>query len=42
VSWCDIGIDAATVALYADTTTPAERTWGLRSYESPSTDPKPG
>jgi general secretion pathway protein G len=28
--------------LYADTTTPAERTWGLRSYESPPTDPKPG
>ena len=28
--------------LYADTTTPAERTWGLRGYESPPTDPKPG
>jgi len=28
--------------LYADTTTPAERTWGLRSYESPPTEPKPG
>src|SRR5437773_7912571 len=26
--------------LYADTTTPAERTWGLRGYESPPTDPK--
>ena len=28
--------------LYADTNTPAERTWGMRSYESPPTDPKPG
>jgi general secretion pathway protein G len=28
--------------LYADTTTPAQRTWGMRSYESPPNDPKPG
>jgi general secretion pathway protein G len=25
-----------------DLTVPAERTWGLRSYESPPTDPQPG
>lgn len=28
--------------LSRDPTVPAERTWGLRSYESPPDDPKPG
>ncbi len=27
---------------YQDTSTPAERTWGLRSYESPADNPVPG
>jgi len=28
--------------LYADPETPAEKTWGLRSYDSPPDKPKPG
>lgn len=28
--------------LFPDTSVPAERTWGLRSYDSPADDPSPG
>lgn len=28
--------------LFPDQDTPAERTWGMRSYESPPSDPRPG
>ncbi len=28
--------------LHSDASVPAERTWGLRSYESPANDPRPG